>query len=284
MTTVDTHMSELGRWVHATCRPPQLAGFIDSVWYFEGTLSRQRERIFPDGRVELNVHFDAPYRQHAGGRVEVFPTTCLSGLQLHGAVVEAPQGTTAVLGIRFLPAGASAVLGHPLHELVNLTVDLGVLLGDAADELALRCGEAQGAQARIAAAVRWLSERALGARARLGGDERGVAWVAHEIERRRGAVSIEELRARVGWSKSRFVTSFRQATGVAPKQLGRIVRFRSALEMLHAGGFSLADVALRAGYYDQPHLNRDFRELAGMTPGAYVAARHYPGSVNLAEA
>ncbi len=59
--------------------------------------------------------------------------------------------------------------------------------------------------------------------------------------------------------------------------------FPRALEMLHGGCLPLAAVAIRAGCYDQPHLNRDFRELAGMTPGDYLAGRRYPGSVNLAE-
>jgi len=34
---------------------------------------------------------------------------------------------------------------------------------------------------------------------------------------------------------------------------------------------SQADVAARAGYFDQPHLIRDLREICGVTPGAYVA-------------
>lgn len=283
MTTVNHHVSELGRWVHASCRPPQLAGLVESVWYFEGSLSHRREWIFPDGRVELNVHFDKPYRQHVDGRVEVFPATCFSGPLLRGAVLEAPQSATAVLGIRFLPAGASALIGHPLHELAGLTVDLRALLGRAAAELHQRCEAAVGAQARIGAAVRWLEERASRAEVRWRSDDHVVAWAAREIEQRRGAVSITELRERVGWPRSRLVAAFRERTGVAPKQLARIVRFRCALEMLHAGGLSLSAVALRAGYYDQPHLNRDFRDLAGMTPGDYLSARRYPGSVNLAE-
>jgi len=39
-----------------------------------------------------------------------------------------------------------------------------------------------------------------------------------------------------------------------------------------------ADVALQHGYYDQSHLARDFRELAGETPHGYVAA--FRGLVN----
>ena len=58
----------------------------------------------------------------------------------------------------------------------------------------------------------------------------------------------------------------------------RILRFRRALDEL-AGGLAgtpradLAQLAVTCGYYDQPHMYRDFRALAGMTPLEYLAAR-----------
>jgi len=54
--------------------------------------------------------------------------------------------------------------------------------------------------------------------------------------------------------------------------------------MVNAGKESLAEVALAAGYYDQPHLNAEFRELSGFSPRDFLAAMRYPESVSVAEA
>jgi len=67
--------------------------------------------------------------------------------------------------------------------------------------------------------------------------------------------------------------SFAAGLACAPTAAG-ILRFDHAVELL-AGPAprSLAAVALACGYYDQAHLNRDFRRFAGCTPTAYLAAR-----------
>jgi AraC-like DNA-binding protein len=49
----------------------------------------------------------------------------------------------------------------------------------------------------------------------------------------------------------------------------RFDRARRALQ--HQPGLPLAGLAARCGYYDQAHLAREFRELAGCPPSAWLA-------------
>ncbi len=237
---IQTHDSPLGRWTMTGSKPAHLAGIVDALWYFEGFVVLPRERVFPDGRVDLIVHLGPRYAQVDGERVERFSTVCISGLLLRSNLIEAPPGECAVLGIRLYPAGAYALLGRPLPNLAGITA----LAPDPA-----------------------------------------VAWTAAEIERQGGAVSIAALRERTGWSKSRLTERFKEQVGVPPKVLARIVRFRRTLARLHAldPEESLADLACSSGYYDQPHLNAEFREIAGFSPGDYRARSHYAESVSLAE-
>jgi AraC-like DNA-binding protein len=252
---------------------------VEGIWHFEGTLTYLRERHFPDGRLELVVHLGPVYRQVAGERSEPFSRTCLGGIQTAPDVVEAPPGPNTVLGVRLLPAGTFALLGRPLHELTGLTVDLEDLLGESARQLADRCAAAPTPEARIRAAANWIAARL---RAAVGPD-RAIRWMASEIERTGGTTPIGELRGRTGWSKTRLTRTFREQVGVTPKTLARIVRFRRALDMVTRDAVPLSRVALDAGYYDQPHFNTEFRELAGVTPGDYQARLRFPESASLAE-
>ncbi len=61
--------------------------------------------------------------------------------------------------------------------------------------------------------------------------------------------------------------------GVAPKQYQRLVRFHQALSVaVTAGAARMAEVALDAGFYDQSHLARDARRMAGVPMGALLSA------------
>jgi len=63
---------------------------------------------------------------------------------------------------------------------------------------------------------------------------------------------------------------FRSAIGLALKHYFRIKRFTAVLQRLASGNAeTLADVAASAGYSDQSHLSREFRDLAGITPTQY---------------
>jgi AraC-like DNA-binding protein len=60
--------------------------------------------------------------------------------------------------------------------------------------------------------------------------------------------------------------------GLSPKQFQRIVRFHHALSMAVAGDAArLATVAVETGFFDQSHLARDARSLAGVPIGSLIA-------------
>jgi AraC-like DNA-binding protein len=108
-------------------------------------------------------------------------------------------------------------------------------------------------------------------------------WVARLIADTGGSRPIAALRAETGLTDARLISLFRQQVGVTPKRLARIHRFDRALSMISREGGTLAGVAQRAGYFDQPHMNAEFREMAGLTPGEFLAATRYPNSLSLPE-
>lgn len=69
---------------------------------------------------------------------------------------------------------------------------------------------------------------------------------------------------------------------MAPKAYARVLRSQRAYRLMRAAPERRwAGMAAQAGYYDQPHLNREFRELAGLPPGALLASA-LPGGAGLA--
>jgi len=157
---------------------------------------------------------------------------------------------------------ARRLLGVPASELGKNLVDLEDVLGAFGSELIERLREAPDAASRHTVAQRLLARRVSGQ------DDAVSPEVAHAFGRlraTRGAARVEALAAEVGWSRRHLSARFTEAVGLAPKALARVARVEHAVNRLGAGD-SLADIAYTAGYADQSHFNRDFRELVGCTP------------------
>jgi AraC-like DNA-binding protein len=153
------------------------------------------------------------------------------------------------------------LLAVPASELVNRLVALEDVLGAFAAELIDRLADAPDARERHAVAQRLLTGR-------LSGEPAAPPEVEYAFDRlraTRGGVGIEALAAEVGWSRRHLGARFREAVGLSPKAVGRLIRVQHAAQRVRAGD-PLADVAYQCGYADQPHFNRDFRELVGCTP------------------
>ncbi|EBA14067.1 helix-turn-helix domain-containing protein [Roseobacter sp. CCS2] len=67
-------------------------------------------------------------------------------------------------------------------------------------------------------------------------------------------------------SDRRIRAAVKQETGLSPAQWRKLIRLEKSSHAIASGTEPLAIVALEAGYADQSHMNRDFMELAGVSP------------------
>ncbi|GAB3995497.1 hypothetical protein GCM10029992_12890 [Glycomyces albus] len=100
-----------------------------------------------------------------------------------------------------------------------------------------------------------------------------------------GALAIGDLTTAAGVSTTHMAQRFKDLVGITPKRLARTHRFASAVFAIDpAGPVDWAQLADRAGYFDQAHFSREFREFTGLTPTRYIEVRRrflreHPGHV-----
>ena len=193
--------------------------------------------------------------------------TLAGGLHTTPAVITHP-GRQSGIQLALSPLGARALLGRPAGELAGIDVDGSEVLGAAARELHERLREAPGWPARFA-----LLDQILLARADL--DQQVAPDIAEAwrlLTRSGGTVRAGELARRVGWSPRYLQRRLLAETGLTAKAAARVTRFDRARRALERQpGLPLASLAADFGYYDQAHLAREFRELAGCPPSAWLA-------------
>jgi AraC-like DNA-binding protein len=168
---------------------------------------------------------------------------------------------------------ARRLLGVPGTELANQMIGLEDVLGSFATELQERLADAKDANDRHAIAQRLLT-------ARLSEQPATAPEIHHALNRlraTRGAATIEAIASEIGWSRRHLATRFREATGLPPKALARLIRIEHAAQRVREGT-PLADIAYESGYADQSHFNRDFRELVGCTPTQFPFVQDMPAA------
>ena len=210
--------------------------------------------------------------------------TLVGGLHTAPALITHP-GRQSGIQLALSPLGARVLLGMPAGELASLDVDGPAVFGALAGQIAERIQEEPDWPGRFAVLDRMLMARLGGsdpaARAGTGGAGTGgvSAEVGHAWRRllaAGGRCGVSALAAETGWSDRHLRSRFREETGLTPKAAARVIRFDRARRLLQVRAArpeppSLASLAADCGYYDQAHLAREFRELAGCAPSAWLA-------------
>lgn len=232
-----------------------VARFVEHVCVYEPRPGEpQRIDRLPDGRT---LFVFRRVTEHRGDVSVAGPRT--------QAYSKDASGIERAVVLQFKPGLAPAMLGVDAGRLTDHIVSLEDIWGNSARTLLDALMSAETADAVIARIAEAFAER----ESRIA--ESSSARLARRAVRllEREETSVERLASRLGVTSRHLRRAFTDTVGVGPKEFARGVRLRRAVRHT-ATSHDWGRIAADAGYYDQAHLARDFRELMGVTPGAYL--------------
>lgn len=277
--------------------PPLRPFLAPYVGYRDRGLPPGRHRGLPSPHLTLIITLDDPLMITAHPDPRTPPgryDTLVGGLHTAPALIE-HDGRQSGIQLGLSPLGARALLGLPAGELVDADLSADLVLGPFAGELRARLRDAADWSERFAVLDRLLVRRL----DHTAGPPAELVRAWHRLLASGGVVPVGELAREIGWSGRYLSRRFGVEIGLGPKRAARVIRFDRARRLLqrqagrlpqHQAGrlprnrtgaenpAGLAEVAAVAGYYDQAHLDRDFREFAGCPPSRWLA-ESFPNSV-----
>jgi AraC-like DNA-binding protein len=265
-------MTPVEDWVTAL-PAPRLQPFIDRyVGYRLLGFAPGRHRGLPSRHLTFVVSVGPAIDVAAQSDPKHAPDSyrCVVGGLQSGPALIHHDGNQEGVTIELTPLGSRALLGVPSRALWNLGVECSDVVGRTGQELWERLQGPATWRHRFAACdevlSRWVDPADAGVPPAL-----DHAW--REMVRTGGTVAVGRLASDVGWTRQHLTRRFDAEFGLGPKLAARIVRFERARRMLQSTPpfVTIAQVAASCGYYDQAHLNRDFAELAGCSPTAWMA-------------
>ncbi|GAA0228625.1 helix-turn-helix domain-containing protein [Cryptosporangium japonicum] len=257
-------------YVSRAPRPP-LDGLIDDLYYLEGVPPYPRLLLPAAPAPLLIVNLGAPFLIRGG-------TDDAAAEYADGCVVTTPTrawecgypAPTRSVGVHVKPWGLAPFLPGPASDWCDRPATVGRIWGPGAvADLRQRLTAAAGPDEMLTVLEDELVRRL---RAVDGLDL--VRDVSSTIASTGGTVPISEIGLAARASSTYLAKRFRAVVGVTPKRLARSYRFTfTVLALDVAAPIDWGDVAARAGYFDQAHFVREFREFTGLTPTRYVEVR-----------
>ncbi|MCQ6560586.1 helix-turn-helix transcriptional regulator [Paenibacillus mendelii] len=233
-----------------------LEAYVACYWTVDYCASNESQlhRILPDGCVDIIV--DRRAASHSNGAFAVGLMTQYEAIAL--------SEDQSLFGIRLYSDTACHFIRSPVSELNGHRVWLEDLWGHEA----LHLFEGINSSIAVSGMIEKVEEKLLQFLQLDGSPKDSLLQVSMQyMYASQGMIGIRSLADTLGYSERSIRRTFQRELGVSPKELTDIIRFQSLLQEMHMSAPSrFTDIALRYGYYDQPHFNHHFKHYYGLTP------------------
>lgn len=246
-----------------------LAPYVKCYWSLANEAENgSRERIFPDGCIELIFHSGDLFRKYdTADSFHIQPRSFIHG-QITKAIEIEPTGETKIFSARFHPGGLQRFIDFEVGQLTGITKSVTEIWGEKGTKLELEMLAADSDTARIGILEEFLSGRLAHSRRH----DTDTEYCVNKIVASNGTAAIEDIASERRIGKRQLERKFIAAVGLPPKMLARILRFQHTLQLIENHAFvSFTQVAYDGGFYDQAHFIKDFRQFTGLNPKKYFS-------------
>ena len=171
------------------------------------------------------------------------------------------------LGIRFTDTGLYPLLQIPVSELTDQVVKLDDIWANRFSSLRDRLMKIPGIESKFLLVEKYLFQLLQTAEV----PHPATTFTANLLKNASMNYTVEDAANRLNISHKHLIRLFNRHVGLPPKRFQRIFRFQQVLKLMSHPDVDSSHILEIAGYYDQSHFNREFKQFTGMTPREYRA-------------
>jgi AraC-like DNA-binding protein len=240
--------------------------FVQYIWLYESPACSSKKEVqtfVVEGCPMILFHYKQPLTCKSGNNNWVsHPKQCVIGqIKSYGEIIE--SGNEGMIAIVFQPDGLYPFIKIPVDEITGQIVDLTDVLGKGIKEIQEKICEAKTDDKKISLVENLLLNLMKSDTNIYNND---IRYAISQM-RSNKKISIFELASVVNMSKRNFERRFLEYVGLTPVFYNRIVRFQKTIQLLNKKeDLSFTELAYLAGYFDQSHFIRDFKQFYGQAP------------------
>lgn len=256
-------------WIGIPLYPVNL--FVDYFLVCHGVPAFGEEYIFPNNRAEIFFNLGDVNQGFSKEKKLpfIFRETIASGLRSSCLTIK-PGGIFSLAGVRFNIFGFRNLFDIPSCEFTNRNFDATEVWDKTLTILLQQLLDATTPEKKMSLLDNWIKSKI-----RLHHIQEASVWNKLAPKLRETQSPLQSfLSGLMGYSHKHTIRLFKEKCGLSPKMIQRIFRFNSVLLRAQDSMMNWTALSHDAGYTDQSHFIKDFKQFTGFTPKIFL--EHQP--------
>lgn len=249
-----------------------LQKYVDYFWageiYLDQTKQQTFEHLAPASTTLDLIFFDEGHFNDNEAKQKLSQNGIIYGQKTSFDHYNTTSQKATLFGIKLKPSILLATLNIPASEITEQQIDLRTLFGYSGEKLTEFILSTHTLEEKATAFSMFLKEQQKEIKPKFQTLENFIEKVDYSSD----YLTINKRVKHNFLSKRQFERDFKSLTGFSFRKFFKLKRFEKFFRTVQSNQLNsnLTQSAYQFGYYDQAHLNRDFKEFTGLCPKKFV--------------